>query len=412
MALFQRTDYLEKIRPFYRSDLIKVITGIRRCGKSCLMETIRDELRGQGVPEKDLLFFNLDKRGYTQIRQPEQLDALIAAQCHDRDYKFLFIDEVQNVRNFETVVNAWREEGNISIFITGSNTYLLSGELVTKLTGRHIEFPLFPLAFHEFLAMKRFLGKPLAPDMTENFTEFLRYGAFPKVLEFDDPDSKQHYLRSVIEQVIEKDVRRRCKIRNRLVFDKVRQFFINNFGSIISLQSVEKHFREVEKIAVQRATLKRYLQILVDAHILYRCPLFDAKSRRFLDREGKFYLADTGIYFATNSDGRINYGPVLENILYIYLRSRGYDLSVGRIGQLECDFIARKSEADYAYLQVAMTILNNQATEEREYRPFQLIRDNFPKFLFTLDPLRQQRDGIRHLNLLNFIANAQMLDNC
>ena len=168
------------------------------------------------------------------------------------------------------------------------------------------------------------------------------------------------------------------------------------------------HFNDVEKVPIKRETLNRYIQILVDAKILYRCSRFDLKSRRSLSRDEKYYLADLGFYFATNTDARISYGPALENITYLYLRSLGYVLSVGRIGELECDFIARRSFGEYRYIQIAMTIAE-RSTEDREYRPFEKIRDSYPRYLFTLDPLPQTRDGVRHLNLMEFIAQGDDL---
>ena len=412
MKVYPREFYLRKLRPFYKSDLIKVISGIRRCGKSCLMLSVIEELKANGVTDKDIIYLNLDKRGFKGIKKPEQLEKTIGSLIADGDYKYLFIDEIQNVRDFEEVVNAFREEGNVSIFITGSNSYLLSGELVTKLTGRYVEVDMFTLSFEEYLGMKRFLGKDVDASISREFTQYLRHGGFPKALEFDDQEAKASYLRNVVEQILVKDVKKRCKIRNRIVFEKVRRYFINNFGSMLSLENIEAYFNEVEKTRVKRETLKRYLQILEDARILCRCPRFDMKSRKSLRGEGKYYLADTGIYFATNADGRINYGPVLENVVYVYLKSRGYDVSVGRIGALECDFIARRGE-DYYYAQVAMTILSEaddgKSTEDREYRPFEHVRDNYPKYLFTLDTLLQKRDGVRHLNLVDFIASGQEL---
>lgn len=409
MKLYAREFYLKKLRPFYQSDLIKVISGIRRCGKSCLLLSVVEELKASGVREKDIIYLNLDKRGLKNVKSPQQLESVIDARVADGDFKYLLVDEVQNVKDFEEVLNAYREEGNFSIFITGSNSYLLSGELVTKLTGRYVEVSMFTLSFYEFLGMKRFLGKPVAANPMEEFTAYLRSGGFPKAVEFDDEEAKSIYLGNVIEQILLKDVKGRHKIRNREVFDKVRAYFVNNFGTLLSLENLENYFNNQEKTRVKRETLKRYLQILEDARILYRCPRFDMKSKKSLRGEGKFYLADTGIYFATNTDGRINYGPVLENVLYVYLKSFGYEVSVGQIGSLECDFIARKND-EYCYIQVAMTIMNDRddahSTEDREYRPLETVRDNYPKYLFTLDTLLQKRNGIKHLNLVDFISKG------
>lgn len=402
MKLYHREQYLKKIRPFYDDDLIKVITGIRRCGKSCLMATIAEELRNRGVEDKDIIYLNLDKRGNRSIKTPEQLEEKIESLLADNGFKYLFIDEVQNVRDYEEVVNAYNSDGGFSIFITGSNSYLLSGELMTKLTGRYVEFEMFTLSFSEFLDMKRFMGKAVG-DARIEFDEYLRYGGFPRSLEYEDPEAKARYIEDVVGQIVDKDIRSRNKIRNIDTFNRVMTYVINNYGAPTSLTNLHDYFTKTERIAVERRTIASYIQMLVDAKVLYRCERFDLKSRKSLRGEEKYYLADPGIYFARNIDVRLNYGPSLENALYIYLRSRGYKLSVGRIGKLECDFIARRRNA-YAYIQVSMTIADRNV-EEREYRPFGYIRDGYPRYLFTLDPLLQERDGVRHLNMVSFMKD-------
>lgn len=308
MRLFRREQYLKKIRPFYDDDLIKVITGIRRCGKSCLMATIVEELKERGVPEKDIVYLDLDKRGNRSIKTPDQLEAAIESRLVDDDFKYLFIDEVQNVRGYEEVVNAFNTDGGFSIFITGSNSYLLSGELMTKLTGRYVEFEMFTLSFSEFLAMKKFLGVERKDDGAE-FEEYLRYGGFPRSLEYDDVEAKAHYVEDVVKQIIKKDIRSRNKIRNIEAFERVMTYVINNYGAPTSLTNLVDHLRNVEKIAVERRTVSAYIQMLVDAKILYRCQRFDLKSRKSLRGEEKYYLADPGIYFARNVDVRLNFGP-------------------------------------------------------------------------------------------------------
>ena len=405
--IFHREAYLRKLRPFYRSDLIKVITGIRRCGKSCLLLSVIEELQRNGVPAEAIVYLNLDKRGFKGIRRPEQLEEAIASRLPaGADQVYLFVDEIQNVEDFEPVLNAFREEG-VSIFVTGSNSYLLGGELATRLTGRHVEFDLFPLSFRDWLDMRDFLGKPPVADRNAAFADYIRGGGLPKTLEFDDPEARDTYVESVVEQILHKDVRRRFKIRNRPVFDKVRTYLVNNFGSPTSFANLEEEFRKRQGLPVTQRTLRRYLDVLEKARILYPCPRFDLKSRKSLRGGEKLYLADTGIYFAAGTDHRINYGPVLENLVFAHLRSEGYRVSVGRIGNLECDFIVRRRE-EYAYIQVAMTI-SDPETEAREFAPFAKIRDNYPKVLLTLDPLLQRRDGIRHLNLLDVLSGRESI---
>lgn len=405
--VYTRQYYIDKIKGFYHSDIIKVVTGIRRSGKSFFLLSVMEDLKKSGVNEKDIIYLNLDKRGYRKIKTPDALEQAIEEQITDDDFKYLFIDEVQNVVGFEEVVNGFREDGNFSIFITGSNSYLLSGELSTKLTGRYIEVEMFTLNFREYLEMKAFLGKDINADKTVEFKEYLRFGGFPKTLEFDEAADKDTYISDVIKQILQKDVVKHKKIRNRAVFDKVMTYIINNFGATVSLRGIAEYFETQEHIKIRTETLNNYIKILEDAKIIYRCPRFDVKSKKSLRGEQKYYLADLGIYFSRNVDTRINYGPVLENIVYTYLSAKNYKISVGRIGKLECDFITRLGD-EYRYIQVAMTIMSEE-TEKREYKPFTLIRDNYPKYLLTIDTFLQRKDGVIHKNIIEFISKNENL---
>lgn len=407
MDWFPRENYLKKIRDFYHAaDIIKVITGVRRCGKSCLMETIADELKKGGIPEENILFFDLDRKDYNKIVNADQLERLIQSIPDVQGTKYLFVDEVQNVEGFEIVLNGFRETGEWSIFITGSNSYLLSGELMTKLTGRYIEFEMFPLSFEEYEEMKKFYGREIAADRQEEMQNYILEGGFPRTILLDTMAAKRRYVQSVIGEIYEKDIRRRLKIRNRRTFETVQKYIINNFGATTSLKSLKKAIEQTGT-PVSEATVARYIDALLDAKILYECPRFDMKSKRSLSGEKKYYLADLSFYFVQNTDNRINYGPVLENIIYVYARSQDYSVSVGRIGKLECDFILRDNEMQYSYVQVSYTIALSKETEDREYCPLEAIKDNYPKYVATMDSLLQQRNGIEHINLVDFMRNGR-----
>ncbi len=405
MKLYRREKYLKRIRPFYNDDdIIKVITGVRRCGKSSLMETISEEIREQGVSDENIIYLDLDKRGYRSIKTAEQLDALIEEKCQASGLKYLFIDEIQNVDGFEEVINGFRTEGNYSIFITGSNSYLLSGELTTKLTGRYLEYEMFPLSFDEYEDIKKFFNKPINSNPAIELNAYILEGGFPRTVQIDDISAKRTYVKGVVEEIFEKDIRRRVKIKDTAAFETVRNYIINNFGATTSINSLYEALRK-NGMEISKATVSKYIQTLVDAKILYECSRFDMKSKRSLSGEKKYYLADLSFYYALNTDNRINYGPTLENIVFTYAKSMEYAVSVGRIGKLECDFILRNSEMDYSYIQVAYTILESQKTEDREYRVLEEIRDNYNKYVVTTDFLLQKRNGIIHVNLMDFIAN-------
>jgi len=402
--LYKREKYLSKIRGFYHEcEIIKVLTGVRRCGKSSIMNLVIGELIDAGVSRDQILYFNLDKKPHDKVQTADELDRLIEGNARSREKKYLFIDEVQNVNGFERVINAWREEGDFSIFITGSNSYLLSGELATKLTGRYIEFNILPLTFDEYLDVKQFFGKQISPDNLTELRNYIYEGGFPYVLRLNSINDKRRYVQNLIDEIYEKDIKKRIRIRNRATFDAVMKYVVNNFGSTTSVTNIVDDLRKSGE-PVKKETINRYIDALISAKIIMPCERFDMKSRKSLRGEKKYYLSDLSFYFALNTDNRINYGPALENIVFTYAASKEYSISVGKIGKTECDFILRDNEMNYAYVQVAYTILESKETEDREYRSLESITwDNYPRYLLTTDTLLQKRNGIRHENLLEFI---------
>ena len=408
MKFYKREIYLNKIRGFYNdTDIIKVITGVRRCGKSCLMATIAEELQLKGVSDSQIVYLDLDRRPYRSVKTPESLEKLIDNNTHNSGITYIFIDEIQNVKGFEEVINSFREEGHYSIFITGSNSYLLSGELITKLTGRYLEFEMFPLTFDEYIDMKAFLGKSISQDITEEFDTYLREGGFPKAIQYDSTEDRRTYIKGIVTEIFEKDIKRRVKIRHFSIFQKVQTYLINNFGATTSISNILEAIKKDGTI-IKRETLYRYIEILKDAKILYECNRFDLKSRASINGEQKYYLSDLGFYFATNTDTRINYGPVLENTIFSYARAHGYSTSIGRIGKLECDFILRRNDSEYSYVQSCMTMATSLETENREYAPLIKIRDNYPKYILTRNDPIQKRDGIIHKNLPEFMSRGEL----
>lgn len=409
MKLFKREKILKKIRPFYEAtDIIKVITGVRRSGKSTVLELIKRELISNGVPASNIIDIDLDSKKYKAIKTSAKLEKVIDDLSFNKEgLLYLFIDEIQNVHDFEEVINAYRGEGNYSIFITGSNSYLLSGELVTKLTGRYLEFELFTLSFDEYVEMKKYFNQNINENLILELQEYIIYGGFPRALLLDEVNAKRTYTSGIVKEIFEKDIKRRVKVRNVHTFEIVTNFIVNNFGATISVNSIRKSLLNTG-IRVSHETINRYIQILKDAKIIYECERFDTKSKRALAGEKKYYLADLSFYFMLNTNNEINYGPCLENIVYIYARSLDYAISVGRIGKLECDFILRNNKLDYSYVQVAYTILSSKETADREYRPLEAIKDNYAKYVLTTDYLLQKRGGIIHANIMDFMTSHQL----
>ena len=410
--VYPREKYLKKIRPFYDSDIIKVITGIRRCGKSFILKAIMNELIDRGIPKTQIIYIPLDRRGYKKIKPSEELETKIESMLGDDENYYLFIDEVQNVFGFESVIHAYAEEG-YSIFLTGSNSYLLSDEISTKLTGRYLNFETFTLDFSEYLEMKRFFKKKIDQDIYVEFEEYILNGGFPKTIEFDDIQARQTYTRGIISEIFEKDVKTRKRISNVPVYERVQSFLLNNYSAPFSLSNLLECL-EKEGYKTKATTVRGYIEDLKKAKIIYECNRFDLKSKKSLRREQKYYLSDLAIYFAMNTDNRLSYGPSLENMVYLYLASQDYQISIGKIGKLECDFITRNTSGDYAYIQVTYTMQGEdiKATErikEREYRPFRKIRDGYPRYIVSLDRFRDQQEGVHHINAIDLFLGKEKI---
>ena len=410
--IFPREKYIGRIRPFFNSDMIKIITGIRRCGKSCIMKAIINELIANGVEESRIVYIPLDRRGFKYINTPGQLEEKIESYITEEGFYYLFIDEVQNVEGFESVVQAYAEEG-YSVFLTGSNSYLLSDEISTKLTGRYLNFETYTLDFNEYLQMKSFFRLSINEDLSEEFKEYVLNGGFPKSLEFPDIDSRQIYTRGIISEIFEKDIRQRKRISNAAVFERVQSFILYNYSASFSFANLTECLRK-EGFVFKDSTVRGYIEDIRKAKIVYECNRFDLKSKRSIRREQKYYLADLSIYFSTNADNDLSFGPSLENIVYLYLVSNGYQVSIGRIGNLECDFIVRDKDQRYAYIQVTYTLQggSQEATKklkEREYRPFRSIRDGYPRYIISLDKYRDQQEGVYHINAIDLFMGKEKI---
>lgn len=266
---------------------------------------------------------------------------------------------------------------------------------------------MLPLNFEEYIDMKKFYHKEVSNNLTEELDKYITEGGFPRAIFFDSIEDKRLYVKSVISEIFEKDIKSRVKIKNRLAFEKVQTYIINNFGATMSLTNILNDLTK-SGMSIKRETLNRYIKILLDAKILYECKRFDLKSRKSINGEQKYYLSDLSFYFTTNTDNRINFGPALENVVYNYAKSKGYEISIGRIGKLECDFIMRNNQMNYSYVQVAMTMMAGKETEDREYAPLESVHDNYPKYILTRNDIIQNRNGIIHKNIPEFLTKGEL----
>ena len=254
--------------------------------------------------------------------------------------------------------------------------------------------------------MKLFYKKTISSNPLEELSSYIIDGGFPRSIQFDSLADRRTYAQNVIKEIFEKDIRRRIKVRDRDAFEIVKNFIINNYAAPISINNIVDSLRKNGNL-ISKATVSKYVQALLDAKIIYECSRYDMKSKKSIKGEKKYYLADLSFYYALNTDNQMNYGPCLENIVYIYARSHDYAISIGRIGKLECDFILRDNDLNYSYVQVAYTILASKETEDREYRSLEQIKDNYPKYVATTDYLLQKRNGIRHINIIEFMKNCE-----
>lgn len=397
MKKLKRERYLRRIRPWYdQTDIIKVVTGVRRSGKSVLMEQAFEELIERGVDRKRIAYLNLDSRKYHKIEKPDELEAAIDQILPaDGEGRFLFIDEVQNVDGFEKLINSYRDDG-VSVFITGSNSYLLSGELVTKLTGRYIEFEILPFSFSEMLEYKAVNGQ--TSDRDADFQDYLRMGGFPGRFSRDVPASQATYIRSVVSEIIEKDVKKRNRVKRIELFEKILQYLLAMPCATISSGSICRYLRN-EHIETKEATVNRYIGLVLSSKLVSKCTRTDIVGNKALKTLYKTYVADPALhtmYPEPRSDIRI--GMLIENVVYNELVSRGYSVTVGKFGKLEVDFVVKDWQGT-AYVQVTY-VMADDATVERELRPLLEMKEAGPKYLISMDPVTTDRHGVRHLHLV------------
>ena len=387
-----REKYLMRIRPFYHDhSMIKVLTGVRRCGKSTIMKQIMAELDG------DIVYLDLDSKENFKIRDAVTLEGKIDKSFSDSGkQKFLFIDEIQNVKDFEPLVNAYRNDG-VSVFITGSNSYLLSGQLVTKLTGRYIEFQIFPFSFGEIKDFFAVNGLPFSP--AEEFRTYFTGGGFPQRFKYSGEAEQIAYIEQLVGESMEKDILKSRKVRNRPLLKKILAYAVSSPGAEISTVSISKYLKS-EGINTLPSTVGGYLELLFESKLLLKCNRYDIVGKKSLKTHYKTYVADPAIHsFYPDRRHNVRIGDMLENIVYLELVSRGYGVAVGKLKNREVDFVVVKGNS-LAYVQVTY-LTDNPKTEEREHKSLLSIKDNYPKYVISMDPLPVDRDGVKRLNLID-----------
>lgn len=350
MKLYKRQYYLKKIREFYQDkELIKILTGIRGCGKTCLMDMIINELRWRGNAAVNLIHIDLDTKEFRNIKNIEKLRIAIKEKMvPSKDGTiYLFIDEIQMVDDFETLIESLYNEGRYSIFLSASSSYLLSDTFKNKFEDHYKVFEVFPLSYSEYEGMKDFMGMKKEENPLLEFIRYVHDGGLPKVLQCDNAQEKQKYLLGMLEEIFKKDIAKMEKIRHVVYFKQVEEYIIDTLGESISMTRLTDYFRNYVRIPVKRETLERYLELLEKAKLVYRCNRFDIKTEKELQGDQRYYITDLGFYFAKKADTKVDYSLIMKNIIYMYLKSRDYNIATGRIGKKECDFVlADKIRAD------------------------------------------------------------------
>lgn len=398
--MIKREMYMRRIRPFIGTELIKVMTGIRRCGKSVMLELIKQELTDAGISPSQFISINFEDMSYSHLQTAKALNDEIIKRTADIEGKvYLFFDEIQEVKDWEKCVNSFRVTLDCDIYITGSNAKLLSGELATYLAGRYVEFVIYPFSFAEFMK----LYQQTAPDepIQKCFQQYLLSGGMPYLanIRYEEAPSKQ-YLHDFFNSVQLKDIVKRNKIRDVDLLERIIAYVMANVGNTFSATSLAK-FLKSEQRTVAPETILNYIKHCCDAYLFYQVKREDLQGKQILATNEKYYIADHGIREAVYGGNTKDINLILENIVYLELLRRGYEVTVGRAGNKEIDFVCDK-RGERMYVQVAY-LLAAEETIVREFGAYDSIRDNFPKYVVSLDEFNMSRNGIKHRNIRDFL---------
>ena len=393
-----REDYLSKIREFYDLDIIKVLTGIRRCGKSVLLKQIIDEIKSN-VDDNHIIYINFEDVTFSYIKNYLDLSDYINERITDNKKYYLFFDEIQMVENWEKAINSFKATLNVSIFITGSNSKLLSGELATLLSGRYVSFKVLPFSFKEVIDFKKITD---IRDIEDTFNDYILWGGLPQRFDFVSRDAMISYLRDVFNSIVLKDIVKRNNIKNIDLFERVMEYLVNNPSQTFSPANMMNEFSK-ENIPVSSKTIYECLDYATSAMLMEKISTYDIRGKKILSRKDKYYLTDLGLGQILNTNKKAQYGAYLENIVYNELRYRGYEVSIGNNDGREIDFVATKHNIK-EYYQVAYA-LSDENTEQREFRAFDNINDNYPKYVISTDKLDYSQNGIIHKNIIDWLLS-------
>lgn len=396
--MIKRTEYLEKLKKVRDMQIIKVITGVRRCGKSTLLSQFRDFLIESDIMKEQIIFINFEDLKFEHLKDYKALYQYIEERLVPDKKNYIFIDEIQEVENFQRAVDSLFIKKNTDIYITGSNAMMLSGELATLLSGRYIEISIWPLSFSEYLRLDE------TKNIKQAWNKYFENGGFPYAVQINDDNIRKDYLAGIYNTVLLKDIVVRNKVQDVTLLESVIKFLFENVGNIVSPKKIADTLVSYGRKTTS-STVENYIEALKSSFILYKAGRYDIKGKQYLKSLEKYYIVDVGLRKLLINKKHSDIGHVLENIVYLELIRRGYTVYVGKIGDLEIDFIAERNN-EKTYYQVSATILDEN-TFKREITPLKKIKDNFQKYIISMDEINLSEDGIKHISILDFLQNKE-----
>lgn len=398
MNRIERTEYLNKLKVFKDKQLIKIITGVRRCGKSTLMEIFQDYLKSTGIDDAQILSVNLEDYDFYELRSPQKLYQYIKEHLLRDKKLYVFLDEIQHVENFPDVVNSLFIKKEIDLYLTGSNAYMLSSEIATFISGRYVEIKMLPLSFKEYVGAVDGSG-----NLEEAYRRYIEQSSLPYALELkDNPAALNDYLNGVYSTIVLKDVAARNKISDPMMLESVVRFTFDNIGNYLSTKKIADSMTSGGR-KIDTKTVEKYINALLESYVLYQAKRYNIKGKQYLKTLEKYYVVDIGLRRILLGSKAMDAGHILENIIYLELLRRGYDVYVGKINELEIDFVAIHEQGKI-YFQVAATV-RDEAVLSRELAPLRQTADNYPKYILTLDnDPDADYEGIRRINALQWLV--------
>ena len=398
--IIQRQDYIEKIKPFINKHIIKVLIGTRRSGKSTILKQIIDSLLSDGIPHENIVWINFELSDYFEITDIEKLEDYISSQIENVDGKiYLFFDEIQVVPQWEKLINSYFAKENFDIYITGSNSKLLSAEFSTYLSGRYVELNIYPFSFREYIGYNE-----ITDDFKSHFYKYLEDGGMPSTYDYGG-DDKKLVLMDLYNSIVLKDIIQRNNVKNIDLLDRIIRFVMYNVGQQFSANKVYKRLKQ-NMVNLSVNTIYNYLKFFENACLIYPVKREDLKGKKILKYDEKYYLCDLGFRQAIIGNNQRDITRVIENIVYMELLRRGYEITIGKVDNLEVDFVCKKQNKPI-YIQVSY-LLASEETVEREFKPLKNISDNYPKYVVTMDDADMSHEGIEHLNLVDFLLGDEI----